>query len=145
MSVPAKHLKVKVSTIPNSGKGLFVMIDVPRGAIITEYVGRRTTWADVEENADNPYIYYIDDNNVIDAQKDIKSFGRYANDAAGFIKIPGVRNNSVYYEEDNRVFIKASKDITAGSEVLVPYGKDYWKQAKENIKIDQQLKKKSSK
>lgn len=145
MSVPAKYLKVRVSTIPGAGKGLFVMVDVPKGAIITEYVGLRTTWKEVEDDVDNPYIYYIDDDHVIDAQNDIRSFGRYANDAAGLSRVPHLKNNSVYYEENNRVYIKAAKNIAAGSEVLVPYGKDYWRQVRENIKIDKAQKKKSKK
>jgi len=136
MCLPAKHLKVKTSTIPQSGKGLFVTVDVPKGAIITEYTGRRVTWADVEDDADNPYLYHIDDENVIDASNDLKSFGRYANDAAGFTRVPGLKNNAEYEEVENRVFIKAKTHITAGSEVFVAYGKGYWDQIRENIKID---------
>lgn len=145
MCLPAKHLKVKTSNIPQSGKGLFVTVDVPRGAMITEYVGRRATWNDVEDDADNPYIYYIDDANVIDASKDLKSFGRYANDAAGLTRVPGLKNNAEYEEQGNRVFIKAKAHIAAGSEIFVAYGKDYWKQVRENIKIDAAGKKKAAK
>lgn len=141
MSLPPKHLKVKKSTIPNSGNGLFVTVDVSKGSIITEYMGRRTTWAAVEDDTDNAYIYHIDDNNVIDAKNDLASFGRYANDAAGFQRIPGIRNNAEYYEEDKRVFLRAKKNISAGCEVLVAYGREYWKQARANIRIEAQQKK----
>lgn len=141
MSLPPKILKVKTSTIPNAGKGLFVMTDVNKGDIITEYIGRRTNWASVEDDVDNGYIYHIDDDNVIDASNDKKSFGRYTNDASGLTKVSGIRNNSSYYEENNRVFIKASKPIAAGNEVLVSYGAAYWKQVRENIKIDKKSKK----
>lgn len=143
MSLPAKHLKVKTSTIPQSGKGLFTTVAVPKGTVITEYVGRRATWADVEDDADNPYIYFIDEQNIIDASKDLKSLGRYANDAAGLTRVPGVKNNAEYYEEDNRVYIKAKAVIPAGSEIFVSYGKDYWNQVRENIKLDTATKKKS--
>lgn len=142
MSLPAKHLKVKTSTIPQSGKGLFTAIDVPKGTVITEYIGRRATWADVEDDADNPYIYFIDEQNVIDASKDLKSLGRYANDAAGLTRVPGLKNNAEYYEEDNRVYIKAKAPIPAGSEIFVSYGKDYWNQVRDNIKLDTAAKKK---
>lgn len=144
MCLPAKHLKVKTSTIPRSGKGLFVAVDVPRGAVITEYIGRRATWADVENDADNPYIYYIDDANVIDASSDLGSFGRYANDAAGLTRVPGLKNNAEYEEVDNRVFIKAKAHITAGSEIFVAYGKDYWQQVRENIRVEKAEKKKTA-
>src|SRR5690606_33991079 len=105
MSLPGKFLKVKTSTLPHAGKGLFVTVDVPKGARVTEYLGRKTVWADVEDDVDNGYIYHIDDGHVIDASKSIKTFGRYANDAAGFSKVPGVRNNAIYEEEGTRVFI----------------------------------------
>ncbi len=144
MSLPAKHLKVKTSTIPQSGKGLFTAIDVPKGTVITEYIGRRATWADVEDDADNPYIYFIDEQNVIDASKDLKSLGRYANDAAGLTRVPGLKNNAEYYEEDNRVYIKAKAPIPAGSEIFVSYGKDYWSQVRDNIKLDTAAKKKGN-
>lgn len=144
MSLPAKHLKVKTSTIPQSGKGLFTAIDVPKGTVITEYIGRRATWADVEDDADNPYIYFIDEQNVIDASNDLKSLGRYANDAAGLTRVPGLKNNAEYYEEDNRVYIKAKAPIPAGSEIFVSYGKDYWNQVRDNIKLDTAAKKKGN-
>ncbi len=100
------------------------------------------TWAEVEDDADNPYIYFIDEQNVIDASKDLKSLGRYANDAAGLTRVPGLKNNAEYYEEGNRVYIKAKTAIPAGSEIFVSYGKDYWKQVRENIKLDTAAKKK---
>ncbi|WP_346237673.1 SET domain-containing protein [Niabella insulamsoli] len=136
MSLPAKHLKVKTSTIPQSGKGLFITVDVAKGMIITEYIGRRAKWSEVEDDADNPYIYYIDDDNVIDASKDVKSFGRYANDAAGLTRVKGLKNNAEYHEEANRVFIRAKTDIPAGSEIFVSYGRDYWRQVRDNIMLD---------
>ncbi|HOZ85918.1 MAG TPA: SET domain-containing protein [Niabella sp.] len=145
MSIPKKFLAIKPSTIPNSGKGLFVLTDVPKNAVITEYIGLRTTWDKVSEDADNGYIYHIDDENVIDASKDKKSFGRYANDARGLTRIPGLKNNTVYHEDDNRVYLIAAKNILAGSEILVPYGAAYWKQIRDNIKIDLREKKQQSK
>lgn len=145
MSISAKLLEVKDSTIPQSGKGLFVATDVAKGTIITEYMGRRTAWADVEDDVDNPYIYFIDEDNIIDASKSVNTFGRYANDAAGLSRIKGLKNNSEYFEENKRIYIKAIANISAGSEVFVSYGKDYWKQIRENNKIDTAAKKKATK
>lgn len=140
MSLPDKLLQVKASTLPNAGKGLFIKTDVEKGAVITEYIGKRKTWAQVENDVDNGYIYYIDDDNVIDAAENKKTFGRYANDAAGFSKLSGTKNNAMYYESDGKVYIKATKKITAGSEIFVAYGKDYWKQININNKIDRSKK-----
>jgi uncharacterized protein len=137
MTLPSsKKLLVKNSTLPDAGNGLFTTIDIAKGAIITEYLGRRCKWKDVEDDVDNGYIYHIDDDHVIDAAKNTKTFGRYANDAAGLQRVPGLNNNAVYHEEDNRVFIKATKNIKTGSEILVSYGRFYWKQVRDNMKID---------
>lgn len=131
-----KTLKVKTSTMPNAGKGLFAKSDFVRGAIVAEYEGRVCKWKDVEDDVDNGYIYHINDSTVIDAAESMHTFGRYANDAAGFQKIEGVKNNAKYVEEGKRVFIMATKKIYAGNEVFVSYGRLYWKQVRENIKID---------
>lgn len=132
----SKILMVKKSSLPNAGNGLFVKIDFKKGEMITEYKGRRRTWAQVENDADNGYIFHIDDDNVIDAQKNVNTFGRYANDAAGLHRVSGLRNNAEYIEESNRVFIRATRNIKAGNEVFVSYGKRYWKQVRDNMKDD---------
>lgn len=116
--------------------GLFTKIDLKKGDIITEYKGRRRTWAQVEDDVDNGYIYHIDDQNVIDALKNVNTFGRYANDATGLARVVGLRNNAEYFEEDKRVFIRATRNIAAGKEILVSYGKLYWKQVRENLLED---------
>ena len=54
----------------------------------------------------------------------------FANDAKGFNRVEGLRNNSQYIVKrkngERRVFIVASRGIKAGSEILVDYGVDYW-------------------
>lgn len=131
-----KKLEVKESSLPNAGMGLFTKINLNKGDIVTEYKGRRCTWKQVEDDVDNGYIYHIDDENVIDAKKVMKSFGRYANDALGLMRIKGITNNAEYVEENNRVYIVAKRNLKPGDEVFVPYGRLYWKQVKENIELD---------
>ncbi|MFV0605207.1 MAG: SET domain-containing protein-lysine N-methyltransferase [Niabella sp.] len=144
-SLPSsKNLLVKKSLLPNAGNGLFTKINLNKGAVVTEYKGRRRTWAQVEDDVDNGYIYHIDDDNVIDAAKSVNTFGRYANDAAGLQKVEGLRNNAEYFEDDNRVFIRTTKSVIAGAEILVAYGKPYWKQVRENMEEDRKNKKQSS-
>lgn len=137
----SKRLFVKTSTLPNAGKGLFTKVAIAKNEIITEYIGNLVTWKDVEQDVDNGYIFHINDAAVIDASKNKNSFGRYANDAAGLQRIKGIINNAEYLEEGTRVFIKAKKAIPAGGEVFVAYGPQYWKQVKENMKLDAQEKK----
>jgi SET domain-containing protein len=77
---------------------------------------------------------------------DKKALARFANDARGLAKIKGIKNNSKYVMEKKRVFIEAIRDIQAGEEILVPYGKEYWDVIKQNNKEAanaQKMKKKS--
>lgn len=138
----SKYLRVKTSTLPGAGKGLFTTTEIKKGEIIIEYLGKRYTWKEVEDDTDNGYIYFIDNKNVIDASQDKKALGRYANDASGLQKIKGISNNTEYVQEDKRVFLRAKKLIPAGSEIFVSYGPEYWKQVRTNMKIDAQKKKK---
>ncbi len=142
MALLEKHLYVKRSTIPASGKGLFTKVFIPKGTRIVEYKGRMTTWKEVNhQDGKNGYIYYIDRNHVIDASTYQKALGRFANDAQGLQKVKGVRNNSVYTEDNYRVYIESTRDIPAGSEILVSYGKEYWDVIKHNMRIEKAAKK----
>ena len=136
MALLEKYLYVKSSTIPNSGKGLFTKKFIPKGTKIVEYKGRRTAWKDVkDEDGKNGYIFFINRNNVIDALPWKSALARYANDARGLVKIKGLTNNADYIVDGTRAYIESKKDIPAGSEIFVDYGKDYWKVIRENIKL----------
>lgn len=144
MALFEQQLYVKKSGIPGAGKGLFTKGFIPKGSRIVEYKGRRTVWKEVkDDDGKNPYLFYINRNNVIDALPATKTLARYANDARGMVRIKGVLNNCDYIVDGKKVFIEAKKDIPAKSEILVDYGRDYWKVIRDNIKIDRKLKKAS--
>ena len=134
MALLEKQLVVKRSTIPGSGKGLFTKRIIRKGSRIIEYKGRITTWKEVKHNnGANGYIYYVTRNHVIDSHTYKKALARYANDARGMKKIKGIANNAIYVQDNKlRVFIEASKDIPANSEILVAYGKEYWEAIRHN-------------
>jgi SET domain-containing protein len=56
----------------------------------------------------------------------MKAFARYANDASGLTRIEGLRNNSENISEGRKCFIEAKRDIKAGEEILVGYGRWFW-------------------
>lgn len=132
MIIDKKYLVVKRSRLAGAGKGLFIKVFISRGTRIAEYRGRIITWKDFD--ADNPYIYSVNRKHVIDARPYKKSVARYANDARGIYSLPGLRNNAKYIEDGLKVFIEATKNIQAGEEILVAYGKDYWDAIRFNIK-----------
>lgn len=136
MALLEKQLFVKKSTIPNSGKGLFTRKFIPKGTRIVEYKGRISTWADVkDEDGKNGYIFYVNRNHVINALPRLSALARYANDARGLVRIKGLTNNCDYVTEGKKAFIESKRDIPAGAEIFVDYGKDYWKVIRENLKI----------
>lgn len=127
MPLLEKHLVVKKSTLPHAGKGLFTRIDIAKGTRIVEYKGRIQSWREVkDQDGINGYLMYINRNTVINALPAIKTLGRYANDARGIVRVDGIRNNSEYVSEGKRCFIEATRNISAGEEILVHYGRAYW-------------------
>lgn len=136
MALLEKQLQIRKSNLPDAGKGLFTKKPIAKGTRIVEYKGRITTWKEVEKDkGSNAYIYYVKRNHVIDALPYKKALGRYANDARGLKRVKGITNNAEYVEDGLRVFIEAKKDIPAGGEILVSYGKEYWDVIRHNNKV----------
>src|SRR5215203_4406447 len=134
MALLEKQLYVKKSTLPGAGMGLYTRKAIAKGIRIVEYKGKKSAWNDVkDEDGKNGYIFYINRNNVIDALPHKSALARYANDARGMVKIKGILNNADYIVDKNKAYIESKKDIAAGSEIFVDYGKDYWKVIRENI------------
>lgn len=146
MPLPQKHLLIKRSNIHGAGKGLFTKVFIAKGTYIVQYKGRITTWKEVQQSdVFNAYIYYINRNYVIDAMHYLKSFARYTNDAKGLVKTKGLTNNCEFVKENGKVFVRATKNINAGEEVFVPYGKDYWDVIRYNNKLAKKGKNKTLK
>ncbi|MEP6748756.1 MAG: SET domain-containing protein-lysine N-methyltransferase, partial [Bacteroidota bacterium] len=122
-----RSLVVKKSTLPKSGKGLFTKASISKGELVVEYRGKITTWKHILANkVFNGYVFYVNRNHVVDAMKNMKALGRYANDAKGLSKIKGIRNNADYVVRQGKVYIHATANIRAGDEIFVNYGKEYW-------------------
>jgi len=133
MPLLEKHLVVKRSKLKGAGKGLYTTKDIPRGTKIVEYKGKITKWKEVDDrNGLNGYIYYVNRDHVIDASGTKDALARYANDAKGLKRVDGITNNCTYIIEGVKVYIKAMRNIPAGSELFVGYGKEYWDIIKEN-------------
>jgi len=146
MALLEKQLEVKTSTIPGSGMGLFTKEAIPKGSLVIEYKGRITTWKEADKDEGrNAYLFRVKQYHTIDARPYKKALARYANDANGFTRIKGLRNNCVYIIDGLRVFVEAVKDIPAGGEILVDYGKEYWQIMKENRKLELKAQKEEAK
>ena len=145
MALLEKYLLVKRSMLPGAGKGLFTKKFIPKGTRIVEYKGRISSWRDMSGSGHTSrYIFYVKRDHVIDAGPYKKAIGRFANDAGGLIRRKGLNNNSYYEQDGLRIFITAQKDIEAGSEILVGYGKEYWDAMRYNSRMDRREKIESS-
>ena len=139
MALLEKKVQIKQSSLPASGKGLFAKKFIPKNSRIVEYKGKVTSWKEVADNdGNNGYIYYVKRNYVIDASKHPGALARYANDARGLKRVKGILNNAEYVEDGFKVYIESRKDILAGEEILVEYGKEYWDVIRHNLKVDEQ-------
>ena len=63
---------------------------------------------------------------AVDALHDKKVIGRYANDARGFARAEGMRNNCEYIVEGKKVYISSTRKIHKGGEIYVDYGRGFW-------------------
>ncbi len=127
MNIPSKSLLIKPSLLPNAGKGLFTLVDIRKGDRIVEYKGRRRKWKEVKHlDGHNGYLLRLSRTTAIDAQPTLNAKGRYANDAMGLTRMPGLRNNAEYLIYGDRVYIEATRNIRKGEEVLVSYGREFW-------------------
>ncbi len=127
MALLEKQLYLKKSLLPKAGKGLFTRKGISKGTLIVEYKGRITTWNEIKhEDGKNGYLYYVNSKRVINAQPYKKALARYANDARGWSRTEGLRNNAEYIEKDKRCFIKSTRRILKDHEIFVTYGREYW-------------------
>ncbi len=136
MPLLEKQLFIHPSTIPHAGMGLFTSLSIKKGQRIVEYKGKITTWENAcHKGGDNPYIFFVNKDNVIDGLNYKKSLARYINDAKGITRIKGINNNAQFVVDDDcRVYIEATKNIAENMEILVGYGKEYWDTVKDNLK-----------
>lgn len=140
MALLEKELEIRESNIPGAGKGLFTKCFIARGTRIVEYKGTVTTWNAVKDDPTNAYIYYLKPNHVIDAREHPKCMARYVNDAKGLVRSKKWNNNANFRNDGLHVYIVATRDIQAGEEIFVEYGKKYWDTVRHNMMLDEKNK-----
>ena len=127
-----KHLQVKPSTTGH-GMGLFAVKSTKtdnktifkKGDKITEYTGD-IIQGDVVPNRNTSYMFSVTSKYHIDGRKTNSGPGRYANDCRKTNKACNAKFSANTSKRTG--IIKSKKTIKNGEEILVPYGRDYWKQ-----------------
>ena len=115
-------LRIKPSTVPGAGLGLFATEDFRHTDKIAPYTGEQLTRAAIEERYGDErgeYVLCRDSKRCIDSRATNSSAARYANDSRGTEK----RNNARF----RALRIEASQRIRPGDEIFVAYGRDYWR------------------
>lgn len=138
MEIKELKLVVKESTLPGAGKGLFTEEFIAKETCIIEYKGTISTWKNVKhDDGNNAYVFFVSHRHVVDACDHLHELGRYINDAKGLQQTRGLSNNARYEVIKKRIFIYATKNIPAGSEIFVGYGKEYWDTIRSHKKHDE--------
>ena len=107
-----RRIDVRESAV--HGRGVYATRLIPEGTRIIEYTGQRVSWerAADEENDPHTFIFGLDNGEVIDP-----TIG--GNDARWINHCCDPNCEAI--EEDDRIFIYATRDIEAGEELFYDY------------------------
>lgn len=120
-----KKVSVNPSLIPGSGMGLFADEYIKRGELIVEVTGQRYK-GDSDAVPENN-LYLLDSGDGTNDYIDVQGPARYANDACGLTRMPGLVNNSLFrLLDDGSMWLEATKTIRPGQEIFASYGRAYW-------------------
>jgi SET domain-containing protein len=104
----------------SAGLGLFAGEDIKKEQVVIEYTGERITQA-VANRRGGRYLFEVTGNLVIDG-KGRENTARYINHACK----PNCE--AEHSEEEDRIYIRACKNIKMGDEITYEYGKEYMKE-----------------
>lgn len=100
----------------NTGRGLFAIEPIPKGACIIEYIGVPISEEEAAED-NGKYLFEVDPGKTIDGN--IKeNTARYINHSC--------RPNCEADGPKGHVYILATRNIKAGEELFYDYGKEYF-------------------
>lgn len=116
-------LCIAPSLIPNAGYGLFATRDFAKGNDIVPYTGDIILTLD-DDVYWGRYVLQVKSNVYIDAKDPVNT--------AGFINSPRGTNKKtncqfVYNPRTKVAWVRATKKIKAGDELLVGYSSGYWR------------------
>lgn len=117
-------VEVRASRISGAGSGLFATRDHAAGAVICEYMG--ITWPNAVawKREDKSYLLKLGDNKYVDALYSLDVLARYINDCRG--RLGGYNVVFERRPRDEKADVVALRDIRAGEELYVDYGRFYW-------------------
>ncbi len=122
-----ERLRVKTSSIPGAGRGVFATRHIRPGEVIGQYTGDLLR-GDYSSRSDpnTGGVYYLQLNNhlCVDAARTDTHVSRFINDPRGTGQRPNCK-----FAHDGRtsiVRVRATRHIQPGQELLLSYGRTYW-------------------
>ena len=113
-----KRIQVRRSGV--HGKGVFALQDIAEGETLIEYVGEIISWDEAQDrhphdpnDPNHTFYFHVNEDRVIDALHGGNS-SRWINHSCD--------PNCEADEENDRIFIKAIRNISAGEELSYDYG-----------------------
>ena len=117
-SASGKRIQVRRSGV--HGKGVFALQDLAEGETLIEYVGEVISWDEAQDrhphdpkDPNHTFYFHVNEDRVIDALFGGNS-SRWINHSCN--------PNCEADEDNNRIFIKAIRNIKAGEELNYDYG-----------------------
>ncbi len=104
----------------SAGLGLFAAEDIKKEQLIIEYTGDRITQDEANQRGGR-YLFSVTKDLVIDG-KGRENTARYINHACK----PNAE--AEHDDEEDRIYIRARKNIKAGEEITYDYGKEYMRE-----------------
>ena len=119
-------VRVKLSSVPRAGMGLFAEREFKRGEKAAAYTGDLVR-LDRAGNVGGAYVLETKKGVGIDAARTNSAYGRFVNDPRGSGK-----QANVAFRVDPRgggaaAALRATRAVARGEELLVPYGREYWR------------------
>lgn len=107
----------------NKGLGLFTLESIPAKEHVIEYTGPIIP-AEERFRIGGKYLFKLDKNRAIDGRSR-SNLARYINHSC--------RPNAIAFIEDEEIWIWSRREIQAGEEITINYGKEYFAQFIEPI------------
>lgn len=121
-------VKIATSSIPNAGKGIFATKDLPKNHMI-QYARQKDFMTHAQMDARYPGdtlapygMCDVHSDKCWDGLPYRSGLGRWANDPRGTKK----KDNLTFVVQDHKAYVKTTKKVKKGDELLIKYGRQYW-------------------
>jgi len=120
------------SWIDSGGQGLFAKRRLPEGIVVCSYVGYVKRTVDALRTEDKSYLMRLGEQVYVDSRESLFCSARYINDCRN----PAGHN--VRFDKrpkDACALVVTTRDIGAGEELFVDYGKWYWNSGQPSTRL----------